>query len=402
MTQGEVTATSFRYLVDDRARPVATPRPSRRERFVRRLGYRVYEPPNGPDVGFLASAPELAGAIRNGCARFSHVACAGWLARHARDDGERAVLQHEYANLLEDFERHVGRMRRWYFGDTKLLGAALTEDDQISVLIGARLHPCRPEVVDLVRCCQQVGYTAWHRLAPYDRRLCQDMVFSVIEEAFRMLEADPAEEPEGCVEALGERLKQAEQFMLRCASRRAQSHYLKGVLWGTVGIGAVLATLTAVLLVGHHMTRFAGELLLVATAGAVGAAISVPMRMTSGSFRMNLPTLNAEMKGTDVRLVASLRPVMGLVLALATYAVVLAGLVPMESNADPIRQTALYVAIGFLSGFTERFAQDMFVRSGKGLEGVMGDSPSTGPSAGISPQPGVQVAGVPAPRTATA
>jgi hypothetical protein len=33
----------------------------------------------------------------------------------------------------------------------------------------------------------------------------------------------------------------------------------------------------------------------------------------------------------------------------------------------------------------------MFVRSGQGITGVMGDSPSVGPSAGISPTPGAQV-----------
>jgi hypothetical protein len=220
------------------------------------------------------------------------------------------------------------------------------------------------------------------------------MVFSVIEEAFRMLEEKHCAKDgyAHCVKALTSRLHEAEQFMLRCASRRAQSCYLKGVLLGLGAIGTVLATATAALLAGHELTRFPGQLLLVATAGAVGAAISVPMRMTSGSFRMNLPTLNAEMKGTDVRLVAALRPAMGLVLALATYTVVLAGLVPMNKGDDPVQQTAVYVAIGFLAGFTERFAQDMFVRSGNGLQGVMGDSPSSGPSAGISPPPGARVA----------
>ena len=38
----------------------------------------------------------------------------------------------------------------------------------------------------------------------------------------------------------------------------------------------------------------------------------------------------------------------------------------------------------------------MFVRSGRGLEGVMGDSPSSGPSAGISPPPGAQPDAAPA------
>jgi hypothetical protein len=282
-------------------------------------------------------------------------------------------------------------MCRWYFGGTKLLAAVLTDDDALSVLIGRDIGAHRPELVDLVRGSQRIGYQAWHRLAPYDRRLCQNMVFSVVEEAFRMLEGDAADEDAACVEGLGDRLREAEQFMLRCAARRAQSHYLKGVLLGGAAIAAVLGLMTAVLQAGGELSPHRGTLLLVAMAGAVGAAISVPMRMTSGSFRMNLPTLNAEMKGTDLHLVGALRPLMGLVLALASYAVVLAGLVPMDKKSgDHVTQMALYVTIGFLAGFTERFAQDMFVRSGAGLQGVMGDSPSTGPSAGLAPPPGAQ------------
>jgi hypothetical protein len=389
MTNAEATQPS-RFLVDHRRRP--TPAPSRRERFAARLGYRVYEPPRGPEVEFLASAPELAGAIRSGHARFTHVALAGWLGCTVSDPYERDTMRAQYGALLEDFEREAGSMCRWYFGRTKLIAAVLTDDDAMSVLIGRDVETRRPELIDLVRCCQRVGYQAWHRLAPYDRRLCQNMVFSVVEEAFRMLDADPEQQDEGCVEALAGRLREAEEFMLRCAARRAQSHYLKGVLLGGAAIAIGLAAVTAVLVgTAGHIKPVPRTLLLVAMAGAAGAAISVPMRMTSGSFRMNLPTLNAEMKGTDLHLVGALRPLMGLVLALASYAVVLAGLVPMKGGGGQLKQTALHVSIGFLAGFTERFAQDMFVRSGAGIQGVMGDSPSTGPSAGLAPPPGAQV-----------
>jgi len=390
MTHAEAAEPRSRLVLDRHERPA--PRPSRRERLAARLGYRVYEPPAGPDVGFLASAPELAGAIRSGHARFTHLALAGWLASTGAQAYERDTIRAQYTSLLENFEREAGPMCRWYFGRTKPIAAALTEDDTLSVLIGRDVETSRPELVDLVRSCQRVGYQAWHRLAPYDRRLCQNMIFSVVEEAFRLL--DDEDEHAGCVEALTERMHEAEQFMLRCAARRAQSHYLKGVLLGGVAIAAILGALTAVLQITGEMSSFRSTLLLVAVAGAVGAAISVPMRMTSGSFRMNLPTLNAEMKGTDLHLVGALRPMMGLVLALASYAVVLAGLVPMDKHdGDQLKQTALYVTIGFLAGFTERFAQDMFVRSGNGLQGVMGDSPSTGPSAGLAPPPGAQVDG---------
>src|SRR3954449_1078250 len=104
-----------------------------------------------------------------------------------------------------------------------------------------------------------------------------------------MLDADPEQQDEGCVEALAGRLREAEQFMLRCAARRAQSHYLKGVLLGGAAIAVLLGLATAVVQATGEMCPLRGTLLLVAAAGAAGAAISVPMRMTSGSFRMNLP-----------------------------------------------------------------------------------------------------------------
>jgi hypothetical protein len=200
------------------------------------------------------------------------------------------------------------------------------------------------------------------------------MVFSVIEEALRQIV---------------KRLNEAEEFMLRCATRRAQGKYLEGMLGGTVATGLTVGAVALVVLEDDHMTRLAG-LLLVATAGAVGAVVSVLWRVTSGSFRMNLPTLSHEMKGTDVRLVAGLRPVIGLICALATITLVMGAVIPVDKQTGA-EQTALFAGIGFLAGFSERLAQDMFVRSGQGLTGVMGDSPSLGPSAGISSPPGAQV-----------
>src|SRR5919106_1098458 len=175
--------------------------------------------------------------------------------------------------------------------------------------------------------------------------------------------------------------------MLRCATRRAQSKYLKGMLAGTLAIGAVMAAVTVALMATGDLTRLGGQLLLVATAGTVGAVVSVLWRMTSGSFRMNLPTLDHEMKGTDLRLMAGLRPVIGLVFALGTIVLVLGEIIPLDQQQG-VSQSALFAGIGFLAGFSERLAQDMFVRSGQGLAGVESETPSAGPSAGLSPGPG--------------
>jgi len=193
----------------------------------------------------------------------------------------------------------------------------------------------------------------------------------------------------GSLQRLAARLDAAEDFMLRCAARRTQARYLKGMLLGAIVVGALLTLALVVLVANDAMTQLAGELLLAAMAGAVGAVFSVLARMTSGSLQTNLPTLDHDMKNTDLRLIAALRPVVGMVLALAVYVLVRGGMVPIAEAGGPTR-TALLTGIAFLAGFSERLAQDVFIRSGQGLVGSMGDSPTKGPAAGLAPPPGAR------------
>jgi hypothetical protein len=340
------------------------------------------------DPEFLESAPELVGALRGGNPRFAHVALASYLARRPDvPEADRAFLRRNFADMFERFERSSGRIVSWYMATDVFAAAALTDKDGISVTLGRELPPGSAELVDLIRRCQQVAYSAWHRLNRFDRRQCQTMVFQVIEEALRRLDTDGVVRSDDCMGPLKDRLDQAEDFMLRCATRRAQAKYLKGMLLGTVAIGAVIAAVTVALVATGDLTRLGGQLLLVATAGMVGAVVSVLWRMTSGSFRMNLPTLDHDMKGTDLRLMAALRPVIGLVFALGAIVLVMGELIPLDQR-DGTSQSALFAGIGFLAGFSERLSQDKFARGGQGLAGAAGERPSAGPSAGLSPSPG--------------
>jgi hypothetical protein len=354
-------------------------------------GSHVSREPVAEGVEFLESAPELVGALKSGQPRFAHVALASWLARRSDvPEADRAFLRQNFADMFERFEQGSGRIVSWYMATEVFAAAALTDEDGISVTLGRELPPGSAELVALIRRCQQVAYSAWHRLNRFDRRQCLTMVFQVIEEALRRLDTDGPVRSDDCMGPLKDRLDEAEEFMLRCATRRAQAKYLKGMLLGTVAIGAVIAAVTVALLAMDDLSRLAGQLLLVATAGMVGAVVSVLWRMTSGSFRMNLPTLDHDMKGTDLRLMAALRPVIGLVFALGAIVLVMGELIPLDQQ-DGTSQSALFAGIAFLAGFSERLAQDMFVRSGQGLAGAAGDSPSAGPSAGLSPTPGAIV-----------
>jgi hypothetical protein len=82
----------------------------------------------------------------------------------------------------------------------------------------------------------------------------------------------------------------------------------------------------------------------------------------------------------------ALRPAIGAVFALAVFVFAMSPILPLDDTSRG--DTFFLVALGFLAGFSERFAQDMFVRSGQGLAGPGGDSPSSGLSAGLAPPPG--------------
>jgi len=119
--------------------------------------------------------------------------------------------------------------------------------------------------------------------------------------------------------------------------------------------------------------------------------VSVMWRMTSGTFSINLPTLGYDSADSQLKLMGAVRPVIGAIFALAVFVFAKSPLFPLEAGSRD--DTFLLVALGFLAGFSERFAQDMFVRSGQGLAGPGGDSPSTGLSAGLAPAPGARNAG---------
>jgi len=305
---------------------------------------------------------------------------------------DRRLLREHFGTLLRTFSAEHEGIRRSYFARHCLAAAVLTGRDEIEVVL-ARDMPSS-ELIQVIRRAQALGYLAWHRLEMYDRSLCQRMIFSVILEVLRRLDRDSAageRNPEttgGGLAQLQRNLDEAEDFMLRCATRRAQTEYLQGLLThGSLLLVPLLAATATTVLVDHEsFAGVLGQALLVTIAGAVGALVSVMWRMTSGTFSINLPTLDYASARSQLRLMGALRPAIGGIFALAVFVFAMSPLLPLnsESRGDPY----FLVALGFLAGFSERFAQDMFVRSGQGLAGPGGDSPSSGLSAGLAPPAG--------------
>jgi hypothetical protein len=354
---------------------------------------------NGTDpdaVGYLRSVPDLASPIRRRSASFTHVASAYLYGRDGRGpDGEQIpeeemqLCREHFPELLEAYEEHHGHICRSFYGQHAFAAAAITKKDELEIVWSREESRRNPAEVRLLSRCDQLSYAAYHRLHRYDRRHCQQMIFSVVLELLRRI--DQPEHGGRNLTELSEQLDDAEDFMLRSATRRTQSHYLKGMLGGTGAVLAIIGVIAWVLAEAGLAGTENADVVLALSAGATGALVSVLMRMTVGEFSMNLPTLDGEMRQTDVHLVAAVRPLIGAVSGVIAYALVRSSLVPLEPpNADD--PTFLWMGVAFLAGFSERLAQDMFARSGRGLSGPTGEAPTSGPSAGLS-QAGIATRG---------
>ena len=370
------------------------------------------EPPFELGRPYPSCAPELASSWLASRANFVHVALASLFGHESAPDlrdisqEDRDFCRERVPALIDAYERQHGRIRASYFARHAFAAAALTEGDEMDIVWGTDESLRDPRSVDLLLRCQQLSYTGWHRLSENDRRHCQNLLFAVVVEIVRRMdrkaECSLAEEGEGAESDQGEEvelpdegghgrlsneLDAAEDFMLRSAGRRAQIRYVKGMLAGMVPTLMLVGAVTGLMLLLGVSDTFTSEVALVAVAGALGALVSVLLRMTVGKFSMNLPTLDSDMRNTDLQLIGMLRPIVGAVCGLAAYTFIRAALVPVESPGDG-PAVFLYMSTGFLAGFSERFFQDMFVRSGQGLGGPGGDAPSSGPAAGLSPPPG--------------
>jgi hypothetical protein len=151
-------------------------------------------------------------------------------------------------------------------------------------------------------------------------------------------------------------LAQGRKDFETAAGTTARFSYLGGLALGLV----ILSPLSLVPLFGHSSASVAANLIVdagaCAVAGAAGALVSVLTRLTSESLRLDF-RLGSGM----LFLLGFARPIIGAVLALAVYWATVGGIVPLAPPDMPDPRFAFFIAIGFIAGFSERYAQDILL-----------------------------------------
>jgi hypothetical protein len=207
--------------------------------------------------------------------------------------------------------------------------------------------------------CLHLHYKALEFLSPQPRKICMRMIFGVIATLLGTLDqrqldivAGRTDKPFGSdpeeIKTLERELAQAQAYYRQSAQRQAQLEYLLGMLSFLVlaaGITAIVAASTGTL---------DTPAMLSVLGGATGAVVSVLSRMSSGNLR-----LSPESGRKTIRALGFMRPVIGATFGAVVYLFLDGGIVDVLAPPTTGSHLAFYAGLGFLSGFSERFAQDV-------------------------------------------
>jgi hypothetical protein len=164
---------------------------------------------------------------------------------------------------------------------------------------------------------------------------------------------------------------QADHRIRIAVNRQARFTYFVGVFFGTLAV-LILSGLAGALVAHNWSSTVAPAPLIASTSfGALGAFASVFQRMSSGQLVIDFSAPRSQRY-----LLGALRPLIGAIFGAVVQFVLLSGLiVGATGSSNGSAAFGSFALIGFVSGFSERFATDMIERAGGLLAGSGGSTP---------------------------
>lgn len=165
-----------------------------------------------------------------------------------------------------------------------------------------------------------------------------------------------------------EELAEIRRHYRRAGENATRIVYAGGMLRGAVLLAGLTAIAGLILWAANdfHSHRAATwEILATVAAGGLGAAVSVLLRMAKGSFSQDY-----EVGRKTTRRLAMARPFVGAAFAIMIYLLLKSGLVHIGGLSESDQTIYFYAAVGFLAGFSERWARVI-------IAGITGDDETT-------------------------
>jgi hypothetical protein len=207
-----------------------------------------------------------------------------------------------------------------------------------------------PDIARELHRCDQLAVLAKTVLTGVRQLIGMQLVMASASHLLSLVDAraahEDAQETATTLEHEQEELNQVDAYYREAANLQAQLAYFIGMAVVTVvlGIGAAIwLTIDSNIAVSATM------------AGALGAVVSVIQRINTGTF-----TCDYDVGRPYSMFLGGLRPLIGGAFALMIYFVFTSGLLhlPIAKNETPNHQHVALIVLGFLAGFSERWAQD--------------------------------------------
>lgn len=340
--------------------------------------------------------PELAEAVASGRASFDTYLRARFLAEerfNPADAGSRALYAKCRALLFAAYQRDSGRVCSSYYCNYLPAGAARTDHPRMALVFNSGTWG--PEE-KLLTSCDGLYWEAIDFLGGTDRATFVERLYAVTTDILALLDARcrqaqqqqkpsapraqaPATAPAAkrstsepdssrvqALAALGQKLADVKAFYLQAAPKRARLNYLIGVAYGVVATGFLAALIFLLLWATNVFSSDARvELLCTFAAGALGAVFSVLQRVSSENLRPNY-----EAGKKELIVLGMVRPLVGAIGAIAVYSLLVGGVLDFALPETAVTEIFYYVGIGFISGFSERFAPDTLFRTASTIGGA--------------------------------
>jgi len=319
---------------------------------------------------------------------FSDLAWAHWRWERQRADGRiDPDVQREYERRLLAFQNHYGEILHAYWSIHEASAVALSERRKRSLFhpFGERIpHFHRatewatrdePLVATALDHCDMLAVKAGEVLRGSSEMIALRRVLAISSHLLGFVDrahgrparrrraannGKPEERQEQdagrVVRDQRRELAKVEAFYDRAGNKQARIVYFMGMIWGLLFLlplsVAVVALIRSVDRLDGHTQDWIGvqRLILSIFAGALGAILSVLIRMASDSGKFKL---DYEVGRKQVRWLGAYRPWLGAIFGAATYLLLGSGVVTQPPNGTD--KLLYYGALAFLAGFFERF-----------------------------------------------
>ena len=279
-----------------------------------------------------------------------------WSSRGTADEAKKAA---RYDETRQAFERRHGEIVASYWCSNVESAVALTEKQRARGWLGPTWGFHResdwatrtsPEVAAELHRCDELAVRANAVLTGVRQRICMRLVAAAAAHLLSLVD-----QPEAAADATlasatltHERaaIDQAEKYYRGAANGQAQMIYFGGL----AAAALLISVVSAIWLSISWATPVA-----VLVAGAIGAVVSVIQRINSGRF-----TLEYDVGSLYAFFLGALRPLIGGTFAMAIAFAFTGGLLhlPVAANESSHNRHLALLVLGFLAGFSERWAQD--------------------------------------------